>query len=70
MNNISTIHGFALSAWAWAGLSGNQLSSFIINNRGLGYDTLFLVVGIIYIVALGIAISLFKDDKRSPRSIR
>lgn len=70
MNNISTIHGFALSAWAWAGLSGNQLSSFIINNQGFGYDTLFLIVGIIYIIALGIAISLLKDDKRSPRNIR
>lgn len=58
MSDISTIHGFALSAWAWAGLSGNQLSSFLINYQGLDYSALLLVVGILYLMALGITITL------------
>lgn len=31
MANISAIHGITLSAWAFAGLSGNQLATFIVN---------------------------------------
>jgi OFA family oxalate/formate antiporter-like MFS transporter len=46
MNKISTIHGLALSAWAFAGLSGNQLSKFILDNWN--YDTLFIVLFSLY----------------------
>ena len=31
MSNISAIHGLTLSAWAFAGLSGNQAATFIVN---------------------------------------
>ena len=31
MESISAIHGLVLSAWAFAGLTGNQLASFIVN---------------------------------------
>ncbi len=34
MINISAIHGITLSAWAFAGLSGNQLASFIVKKFG------------------------------------
>lgn len=34
MNNISAIHGITLSAWAFAGLSGNQLATFIVKRFG------------------------------------
>lgn len=34
MKNISAIHGITLSAWAFAGLTGNQLASFIVNRFG------------------------------------
>ena len=34
MKNISAIHGITLSAWAIAGLTGNQLASFIVNHVG------------------------------------
>lgn len=34
MKNISAIHGITLSAWAIAGLTGNQLSSFIVEHFG------------------------------------
>lgn len=31
MKSVSTVHGLALSAWAFAGLSGNQLASFVVS---------------------------------------
>ena len=34
MSNISAIHGITLSAWAFAGLSGNQLANWIVNKFG------------------------------------
>lgn len=34
MKNISAIHGITLSAWAIAGLTGNQMASFIVNHFG------------------------------------
>lgn len=34
MGSISAIHGITLSAWAFAGLSGNQMASFIVNKFG------------------------------------
>lgn len=34
MGNISAIHGLTLSAWAFAGLSGNQMATWIVNKFG------------------------------------
>ena len=34
MGNISEIHGITLSAWAFAGLSGNQMATWIVNHFG------------------------------------
>lgn len=34
MGSISAIHGITLSAWAFAGLSGNQLATWIVNRFG------------------------------------
>ena len=34
MGSISAIHGITLSAWAFAGLTGNQMATFIVNNTG------------------------------------
>ena len=34
MSNISAIHGLTLSAWAFAGLSGNQMATWIVNTFG------------------------------------
>ncbi|MDE6925626.1 MAG: OFA family MFS transporter [Acetatifactor sp.] len=38
MQNISAIHGITLSAWAIAGLTGNQLATFIVNHVGTPAD--------------------------------
>lgn len=34
MGNISAIHGITLSAWAFAGLTGNQMATWIVNTFG------------------------------------
>lgn len=54
MESISTIHGLALSAWAFAGLSGNQLSTFIVARTG-SYNNVLYVVLALYAVALFIS---------------
>ena len=38
MKNISAIHGITLSAWAFAGLTGNQIASFIVSHFGEEVD--------------------------------
>ena len=64
MGNISAIHGITLSAWAFAGLTGNQMASFIVNHVGefievsgvkanpTGYQTVLIVTTILYAVAM------------------
>lgn len=64
MDRISTIHGFALSAWAWAGLSGNQLSNLILNKLGGTYVDLMWVLSGLYFVAFLITISLLLKSKK------
>ncbi|MCR5654614.1 MAG: MFS transporter [Lachnospiraceae bacterium] len=34
MGSISAIHGITLSAWAFAGLTGNQVATYIVNHTG------------------------------------
>ncbi|MCT8394643.1 MFS transporter [Weissella soli] len=63
MKAISKIHGLALSAWAIAGLSGNQLASFITNGPHLQYQSMFIVIAILYVVALGIAYVMVKPQQ-------
>ena len=58
MKNISTIHGLALSAWAWAGLSGNQLSNLIINKMDMNYVQLITILGALYCVSLIITLTI------------
>ena len=38
MGSISAIHGITLSAWAFAGLSGNQMAAWIVNKFGTPID--------------------------------
>jgi OFA family oxalate/formate antiporter-like MFS transporter len=59
MKNVSVIHGFALSAWAWAGLCGNQLGNFIITE--FGYMKLFSVLTILYLIAYWITEKFIKN---------
>ena len=73
MSNISAIHGITLSAWAFAGLTGNQLANWIVSKFGktvtingidvnpTGYQTVLYVTIALYIVAL--LLSMFFVDK-------
>jgi len=77
MGNISAIHGLVLSAWAVAGLSGNQLATFIVNHSGsfiqdaqgnlinpVGYQNVLLVVAVLFVIALLISIFMVRDNKK------
>lgn len=73
MSNISAIHGLTLSAWGFAGLTGNQLATWIVNHFGetievagnhvnpIGYQTVLYVTGALYIVALILSVVLVKN---------
>lgn len=63
MKKISTIHGCALSAWAVAGLTGNNLSEIILRNTNNDYSIIFYVSVIFYLFALGICCFIVKDKK-------
>lgn len=64
MGSISALHGITLSAWAFAGLTGNQMANWIVNNFGkeievagnivnpTGYQTVLYVTIVLYIIAL------------------
>jgi len=61
MEKISTIHGMTLSAWAFAGLSGNQLSNLIINILGWSYPVLFIILFLLYSLALYLSYKILKS---------
>lgn len=75
MSNISAIHGITLSAWAFAGLTGNQLATWIVNHYGelievdgnmvnpVGYQTVLYVTIVLYIVALLLSVFFVKSTK-------
>lgn len=75
MGSISALHGITLSAWAFAGLTGNQLANWIVSKFGeaklvdgnlvnpTGYQTVLVVTGILYIVAFLISMFMVKPMK-------
>lgn len=62
MNHISTIHGLTLSAWAFAGLCGNQLSSHILSWSN-SYFLLLTLLTILYSICLIITYAFIKNSK-------
>ena len=62
LDSISTIHGLALSAWAIAGLSGNQLASVVIETTG-SYEVLLYVLLGLFAVATAISMFVVKPEK-------
>ncbi len=75
MSNISAIHGITLSAWAFAGLTGNNLATWIVNTFGkediidgitvnpTGYQAVLYVTVALYIVSLLLSLFLVKPMK-------
>ena len=76
MGNISAIHGITLSAWAFAGLTGNQMASYIVNHVGefvdvhgvkanpTGYQTVLIVTTVLYVVALCLSCFFVRPMKK------
>lgn len=50
MGKISSIHGIALSAWAFAGLTGNQVAKLIVDATG-NYANILIFTLILYVIA-------------------
>ncbi|MBQ8798704.1 MAG: OFA family MFS transporter [Lachnospiraceae bacterium] len=80
MGNISAIHGLVLSAWAFAGLTGNQIASLIVNKVGSfvddghgnminpdGYQAVLYLTLALYVVALLISIFLVDHKKKAAK---
>ena len=80
MGNISAIHGLTLSAWAIAGLTGNQMATWIVNHFGsfsddghgnminpVGYQTVLYVTLVLYIVALLCSLFLIPKAKKEAK---
>ncbi len=75
MGSISALHGITLSAWGFAGLTGNQLATWIVNNFGestvidgytvnpVGYQTVLYVTIVLYIIALILSMVFVRPNK-------
>ncbi len=77
MQNISAIHGLVLSAWAFAGLTGNQVATLIVNNVGtyiddghgnminpVGYQAVLYLTIVLYVIALLFSMFLVDSKKK------
>ena len=62
MDNISKIHGITLTAWAVAGLVGNQISSIVFGIYQ-SYIPLFVVLTIIYMIQFILTIIINNKSK-------
>ncbi|MDD6087938.1 MAG: MFS transporter [Desulfovibrionaceae bacterium] len=58
MQQISRLHGLALSAWAVAGLTGNNMSELILACTDGNYDAVLLATTIMYAVAMIVSIRI------------
>lgn len=77
MGSISAIHGITLSAWAFAGLTGNQVATYIVNHTGekvmhdgievnpTGYQNVLFFTIALYIVALILCLVLVKPSGKA-----
>ena len=61
MDKISKIHGLALSAWAVAGLTGNNMSELILKATNRNYDYILIATLGLYIVAMTICVVMVKS---------
>ena len=65
MEHISRIHGLCLTAWAVAGLTGNQMAAFIVARTG-NYTSVLYALLPLYAIALVLAFLLKKKKTISP----
>ncbi|MCR5208361.1 MAG: OFA family MFS transporter [Eubacterium sp.] len=58
MDKISKIHGLSLSAWAVAGITGNNMSELILKSTGRKYDYILIATLVLYTAALVICLTM------------
>lgn len=58
-SGLSINHGMILSAWAFAGLTGNQIAEMTLGLGG-GLRELIVVIGFLYLVAIGLIFLFIK----------
>lgn len=63
MDNISKIHGITLTAWAVAGLVGNQISSIVFNIYQ-SYMPLFIVLIVIYVIQYTLSFIIWSKTRK------
>jgi len=75
MGSISALHGITLSAWAFAGLTGNQMAAWIVKTFGeevtidgnivnpTGYQYVLYATVVLYIIALLLSLILVRAPK-------
>ena len=63
MKNVSQIHGFTLTAWAIAGLTGNNLSELLLSH-GYDFSVIYKVMALLYLVAFVCTILENKDNEK------
>ena len=64
MGNISSLHGIALSAWAFAGLTGNQMAQIIVEKTGSFANVLYCTLAL-YVIAMVVDLLLIKREKQA-----
>ncbi len=69
MSSISALHGITLSAWAFAGLTGNNLANLIVEKFGAtnaaeGYQSVLYVTLALYAVALVLSYVFVRPNKQ------
>ena len=64
MDHISKIHGITLSAWAVAGITGNNTSEMILKASNQNYNFIISVALLLYVVAFFICVSTVKEKHR------
>lgn len=77
MGSISAIHGITLSAWAFAGLTGNQVATYIVEHTGekvehdgvlvnpVGYQNVLYFTIVMYIIALVLCLVLVRPTDKA-----
>ncbi len=63
MDHISKIHGITLSAWAVAGITGNNTSEMILKASNQNYNFIISVTLLLYVVAFFICVSTVKEKE-------
>ena len=65
MGSISSLHGIALSAWAFAGLTGNQIATLIVDKTG-SYQNILIFTVAMYAIALLVDILFIRPKRNAP----